>query len=423
MPETPNPRPAPPSPAGERQSTQTQKLEKSKQFTVAHKPLAIEINTEALSNHLLELSRRLDAVEANKGTAAWEDVVMLSQRVKALESILFRQMTPEEQEQQRRSFAFGNVAIDNPSITRADIDAAAERLESSLPTKGQEPSAVGSNDPTLPGGTSKGVGEAPDSSVGAKIIESLTDLRDTLARGEKLEDRYTVRKVAVPAPPVPAGEAEAMRAEAERVAGAALDYVRWYPPYVHTSARLGRKEAVADLIIAFATAQVEPVRAERNKWFEEASDITIECDALRARLAEVERERDAAREILSHVARGRCAWTTVDQIADYVNKASSAAAPPPAAPAPQTADEFEAWLEKRRGEYEHGLPISWAMPAMQTAVTLAREAHTRATDAQRRRDAEIVRMEHERHLPTDMLIRQALARTIEEIRHPSEPSP
>ncbi len=38
-------------------------------------------------------------------------------------------MTPEEREEQRRSFAYGNVAIDNPTITRANIDTAAERLE------------------------------------------------------------------------------------------------------------------------------------------------------------------------------------------------------------------------------------------------------------------------------------------------------
>lgn len=36
--------------------------------------------------------------------------------------------TPEEQEDARRSFAYGNIKIHNPNITRADIDRAAERL-------------------------------------------------------------------------------------------------------------------------------------------------------------------------------------------------------------------------------------------------------------------------------------------------------
>jgi hypothetical protein len=39
-----------------------------------------------------------------------------------------RKMTPEEREEQRRSFAYGNVAIENPQVTRAMIDEAAERL-------------------------------------------------------------------------------------------------------------------------------------------------------------------------------------------------------------------------------------------------------------------------------------------------------
>lgn len=36
--------------------------------------------------------------------------------------------TPEEQEEQRRSFAYGNVALHNPSITRADIDRVADEM-------------------------------------------------------------------------------------------------------------------------------------------------------------------------------------------------------------------------------------------------------------------------------------------------------
>ena len=37
-------------------------------------------------------------------------------------------MTPAEQEEQRRSFAYGNTKIENDLITREMIDEAAERL-------------------------------------------------------------------------------------------------------------------------------------------------------------------------------------------------------------------------------------------------------------------------------------------------------
>jgi hypothetical protein len=36
--------------------------------------------------------------------------------------------TPEQIEAQRRSFAYGNLAIDDPTVTREDVDRAAERL-------------------------------------------------------------------------------------------------------------------------------------------------------------------------------------------------------------------------------------------------------------------------------------------------------
>jgi len=38
-------------------------------------------------------------------------------------------MTPEQEEEQRRSFAYGNTQIENPLITRATIDEAAEKLK------------------------------------------------------------------------------------------------------------------------------------------------------------------------------------------------------------------------------------------------------------------------------------------------------
>jgi hypothetical protein len=39
-------------------------------------------------------------------------------------------MTPEEKEQQRRSFAYGNTAIENPRITREMVDRAADEIGS-----------------------------------------------------------------------------------------------------------------------------------------------------------------------------------------------------------------------------------------------------------------------------------------------------
>jgi hypothetical protein len=37
-------------------------------------------------------------------------------------------LTPEEREQQRRSFAYGNTVIENPQVTREMVDRAAEEL-------------------------------------------------------------------------------------------------------------------------------------------------------------------------------------------------------------------------------------------------------------------------------------------------------
>ena len=39
------------------------------------------------------------------------------------------QMTPEQAEEQRRSFAYGNTKIENDSITRDTVNRAAEKLE------------------------------------------------------------------------------------------------------------------------------------------------------------------------------------------------------------------------------------------------------------------------------------------------------
>lgn len=37
--------------------------------------------------------------------------------------------SPEQKEEQRRSFAFGNTNIENPRITRETVDKAAEELK------------------------------------------------------------------------------------------------------------------------------------------------------------------------------------------------------------------------------------------------------------------------------------------------------
>jgi hypothetical protein len=39
-----------------------------------------------------------------------------------------RVMTPEEKEEQRRSFAYGNTKIENPRITREMVDEAADKI-------------------------------------------------------------------------------------------------------------------------------------------------------------------------------------------------------------------------------------------------------------------------------------------------------
>lgn len=38
-------------------------------------------------------------------------------------------MSPEEKEEQRRCFAYGNVAMHNPQVTRELVDQVAERMK------------------------------------------------------------------------------------------------------------------------------------------------------------------------------------------------------------------------------------------------------------------------------------------------------
>lgn len=44
-------------------------------------------------------------------------------------------MSPEEREEQRRSFAYGNAHLHDPSVTREDIDLAADKLNLTKPVK------------------------------------------------------------------------------------------------------------------------------------------------------------------------------------------------------------------------------------------------------------------------------------------------
>lgn len=54
---------------------------------------------------------------------------MVDELKKLLDAAKSFPMTDEDQEQQRRSFAFGNTAIENDRISRATIDSEAEALK------------------------------------------------------------------------------------------------------------------------------------------------------------------------------------------------------------------------------------------------------------------------------------------------------
>ena len=54
----------------------------------------------------------------------------MSKEIKALlEAAKSVKMSPQEQEEQRRSFAYGNTKIENERITRETIDKEAESLK------------------------------------------------------------------------------------------------------------------------------------------------------------------------------------------------------------------------------------------------------------------------------------------------------
>jgi hypothetical protein len=54
---------------------------------------------------------------------------MLEELKVLLEKIKSVKMTPEQREQQRRSFAYGNTRIENPLITRETVKEQAEALK------------------------------------------------------------------------------------------------------------------------------------------------------------------------------------------------------------------------------------------------------------------------------------------------------
>jgi hypothetical protein len=54
---------------------------------------------------------------------------MIEEMKALLEKVKSVKMTPEQREQQRRSFAYGNTRIENPLITRETVKEQAEALK------------------------------------------------------------------------------------------------------------------------------------------------------------------------------------------------------------------------------------------------------------------------------------------------------
>lgn len=59
----------------------------------------------------------------------WQGVRMTKELVELLEAAKRIAVTPEQKEEQRRSFAFGNTNIENPRVTRDTVDREAEALK------------------------------------------------------------------------------------------------------------------------------------------------------------------------------------------------------------------------------------------------------------------------------------------------------
>lgn len=68
--------------------------------------------------------RRPQRYERGMSRTALQDLI---ERARSVE------MTPDQKESQRRSFAFGNTRIENEQITRETVDRAAAELETKKP--------------------------------------------------------------------------------------------------------------------------------------------------------------------------------------------------------------------------------------------------------------------------------------------------
>ena len=76
------------------------------------------------------LATNVDGVMNTDSTAVAHGRRTMSQSLEQLLEAARRvQMSQEQQEEQRRSFAFGNTAFENPRITRAMVDEEAEKLK------------------------------------------------------------------------------------------------------------------------------------------------------------------------------------------------------------------------------------------------------------------------------------------------------
>jgi len=91
----------------------------------AAKPTHVALATARTSRETTKITTLLTPRigRCTYGCMPRSDLQDLLDRAKAVK------MTPDQEEEQRRSFAFGNTKIENDRITRETIDQAAEALE------------------------------------------------------------------------------------------------------------------------------------------------------------------------------------------------------------------------------------------------------------------------------------------------------
>jgi hypothetical protein len=82
------------------------------------------VDKRCLHVHILPLDNTTNIALAPPGgsSAMSRDLEYLIERARKV------RMSPQEKEEQRRSFAYGNTKIENPRITREIIDQEAEKL-------------------------------------------------------------------------------------------------------------------------------------------------------------------------------------------------------------------------------------------------------------------------------------------------------